>query len=280
MLVCPLDRHLFLGPTVMKLSLEGKIAIVTGGSKGIGRATALALAQEGVDVAICARGIADLEDAAADIRASTGRKVLAVQADMGNPEDIKNLVATTVSELGGVDILINNAVNSIAAPFMELADEDWMNHINVKVMGYVRCSREAIPHMQERGGGRIINIGGMAARSANSLTNSNGVTNSAVSNIAKNLSDQVAANGILVNCIHPGTTRTPRQTMLLERQAKDASITIQEAEQRAVEAIPIGRMVESKDIADLILFLVSDRAGAITGQTIAVEGGAGRGMHY
>ena len=280
MLVCPLDQHLFLGPTVMNLSLEGKIAIVTGGSKGIGRATALALAQEGVDVAICARGIADLEDAAADIRASTGRKVLAVQADMGNPEDIKNLVAITVAELGGVDILINNAVNSIAAPFMELADEDWMNHINVKVMGYVRCSREAIPHMQERGGGRIINIGGMAARSANSLTNSNGVTNSAVSNIAKNLSDQVAANGILVNCIHPGTTRTPRQTMLLERQAKDANITIQEAEQRAVEAIPIGRMVESKDIADLILFLVSDRAGAITGQTIAVEGGAGRGMHY
>ena len=280
MLVCPLDQHLFLGPTVMNLSLEGKIAIVTGGSKGIGRATALALAQEGVDVAICARGMGDLEDAAADIRASTGRKVLAVQADMGNPEDIKNLVATTVSELGGVDILINNAVNSIAAPFMELADEDWMNHINVKVMGYVRCSREAIPHMQERGGGRIINIGGMAARSANSLTNSNGVTNSAVSNIAKNLSDQVAANGILVNCIHPGTTRTPRQAMLLERQAKDANITIQEAEQRAVEAIPIGRMVESKDIADLILFLVSDRAGAITGQTIAVEGGAGRGMHY
>ena len=280
MLVCPLDQHLFLGPTVMNLSLEGKIAIVTGGSKGIGRATALALAQEGVDVAICARGMGDLEDAAADIRASTGRKVLAVQADMGNPEDIKNLVATTVAELGGVDILINNAVNSIAAPFMELADEDWMNHINVKVMGYVRCSREAIPHMQERGGGRIINIGGMAARSANSLTNSNGVTNSAVSNIAKNLSDQVAANGILVNCIHPGTTRTPRQTMLLERQAKDANITIQEAEQRAVEAIPIGRMVESKDIADLILFLVSDRAGAITGQTIAVEGGAGRGMHY
>ena len=264
----------------MNLSLEGKIAIVTGGSKGIGRATALALAQEGVDVAICARGMGDLEDAAADIRASTGRKVLAVQADMGNPEDIKNLVATTVSELGGVDILINNAVNSIAAPFMELADDDWMNHINVKVMGYVRCSREAIPHMRERGGGRIINIGGMAARSANSLTNSNGVTNSAVSNIAKNLSDQVATNGILVNCIHPGTTRTPRQAMLLERQAKDANITIQEAEQRAVEAIPIGRMVESKDIADLILFLVSDRAGAITGQTIAVEGGAGRGMHY
>ena len=264
----------------MELSLEGKIAIVTGGSKGIGRTTALALAQEGVDVAICARGMEDLEDAAAEIRAKTGRKALAVQADMGDPEDIKKFVSATVAELGGVDILINNAVNSTAAPFMELTDEDWMNHINVEVMGYVRCSREVIPHMQQRGGGRIINIGGMAARSANTLTNSNGVTNSAVSNIAKNLSDQVAPDGILVNCIHPGTTRTPRQTMILERQARDANITLEEAERRAVSLIPIGRMVESRDIADLVLFLVSDRATAITGQTIAVEGGAGRGMHY
>ncbi len=151
----------------MDLSLEGKIAIVTGGSKGIGRAAALALAQEGADVAICARGMEDLEDAAAEIRSKTGRKALAVQADMSSPGDIKNLVATTVAELGGVDILINNAVNSKAAPFLELADEDWLNHINVKIMGYVRCSREVIPHMQARGGGRIINIGGMAARQAN-----------------------------------------------------------------------------------------------------------------
>lgn len=264
----------------MELGLVGKVAIVTGGSKGIGRATALALAQEGSDVAICARGIEDLEDAAAEIRAKTGRKVLAVRADMSELEDIQNLVATTVAELGGVDILVNNAVNSVAAPFMELADEDWLNHINVKVMGYVRCSREAIPHMIRRGGGRIINIGGMAARSAGPLTNSNGVTNSAVSNIAKNLSDQVAKDGILVNCIHPGTTRTPRQTGMLERQARDAKISIEEAERRAVANIPIGRMVEPEDIADLVLFLVSNRAGAITGQTIAVEGGAGRGIHY
>lgn len=264
----------------MNLSLEGKIAIVTGGSKGIGRAAAFALAQEGVDVTICARGMEDLEDAAAEIRTATGRKVLAVQADMGNPDDIKNLIATTVTELGGIDILINNAVNSKAAPFMDLADEDWLNHINVKVMGYVRCSREVIPHMQARGGGRIIHIGGMAARQANTLANSNGVTNSSVSNMAKNLSDAFASDGILVNCIHPGTTRTERQTRSLIARADHASISVDEAERRAVADIPIGRMVESKDIADLILFLVSDRAGAITGQTIAVEGGAGRGMNF
>ena len=264
----------------MELGLSGKISIVTGGSKGIGRTTAMALAREGSDVAICARGMDDLEDAATEIRAQTGRKVLAIRADMSQLDDIKNLVSSTVAELGGVDILINNAVNSVAAPFMELTDEDWLNHINVKVMGYIRCSREAIPHMISRGGGRIINIGGMAARSANSLTNSNGVTNSAVSNIAKNLSDQVAKDGILVNCIHPGTTRTPRQDMVLRRQAQDAGVSVEEAERRAVAGIPIGRMVEPEDIADLVLFLVSDRASAITGQTIAVEGGAGRGIHY
>ena len=264
----------------MELGLTGKISIVTGGSKGIGRTTALALAQEGSDVAICARGVEELEAAAAEIRDQTGRKVLAIRADMRNLDDIKKMVSTTVAELGGVDILINNAVNSVAAPFMELKDEDWLNHINVKVMGYVRCSRETIPHMIKRGGGRIINIGGMAARSANILTNSNGATNSAVSNIAKNLSDQVAKDGILVNCIHPGTTRTPRQDMMLERQAMQGDFSIEEAERRAVAGIPIGRMVEPEDISDLVLFLVSDRASAITGQTIAVEGGAGRGIHY
>jgi len=209
----------------MNLSLEGKIAIVTGGSKGIGRAAALALAQEGVDVTICARGMEDLEDAAAEIRTATGRKVLA---------------ATTVTELGGVDILINNAVNSKAAPFMDLADEDWLNHINVKVMGYVRCSREVIPHMQARGGGRIIHIGGMAARQANTLANSNGVTNSSVSNMAKNLSDAFASDGILVNCIHPGTTRTERQTRSLIARADHASISVDEAERRSDLILGLG----------------------------------------
>ena len=264
----------------MDLGLNGKIAIVTGGSKGIGRATALALAQEGAAVSICARGVEDLEDAATEIRSKTGQTVLPVRADMSNLGDIQNMVSTTVAELGGVDILVNNAVNSVAAPFMELADEDWLNHINVKVMGYVRCAREVIPHMVRRGGGRIINIGGMAARSAHSLTNSNGVTNSAVSNVAKNLGDQVAKDGIMVNCIHPGTTRTPRLVGLFERQASDGNISVDEAERRAAQDTPIGRLIEPEEVADLVLFLVSDRAGAITGQTIGIEGGAGRGIHY
>jgi 3-oxoacyl-[acyl-carrier protein] reductase len=264
----------------MELGLAGKVAIVTGGSKGIGKTTAFALAREGVHVAICARGRDALQQTAGEIRQATDRKVLPVQADMTNQDDIKRLVATTVQELGAVDILVNNAVNSVPGTFLELPDEAWVNHITVKVLGYVRCAREAIPHMICRGGGRIMNIGGMAARQVGHLTNSNGVTNASVANITKNLADQMAQHQILVNCIHPGTTRTPRQDMILERRARDQGISVAAAEREAVQNIPIGRMVEAEDIANLIVFLVSTQASAITGQVIAVDGGAGRGIFY
>lgn len=264
----------------MELGLTGKVALVTGGSVGIGKATALVLAQEGARVAICARGREQLEQTAKEIETATGHAVLAVVADMAQLGDIQRLVATTADALGGIDILVNNAVNSVPGRFMELPDEAWINHITVKILGYVRCAREAIPHMQRRGGGRIINIGGMAARQVGHLTNTNGVTNASVANITKNLADQVAADHILVNCIHPGATRTPRQTRILERRAQDMGSSVEAAEQATVSSIPIGRMIEPEDIAGLVLFLVSAQASAITGQVIAVDGGAGRGMVY
>jgi NAD(P)-dependent dehydrogenase (short-subunit alcohol dehydrogenase family) len=264
----------------MELGLKGKVALVTGGSVGIGKATALALSQEGAQVAICARGREQLEQTANEIEAATGNTVLAVAADMTQPTDIQRLVATTVEALGGIDILVNNAVNSIPGRFMELPDEAWVNQITVKVLGYVRCAREVIPHMQLRGGGRIVNIGGMAARQVGHLTNTNGVTNASAANITKNLADQVAADHILVNCIHPGATRTPRQTSILQRRAQEMGASVEAAEQATVSSIPIGRMIESEDIAALILFLVSAQASAITGQVIAVDGGAGRGITY
>ena len=264
----------------MDLGLEGKIAMVTGGSMGIGKAIALALCGEGVDVAICARGVEALEDAAAEIRAATGRRVVPVRADTTSLEDIKGFIASTVAELGGVDILVNNAVNSVAAPFMDLPDEAWRNHIDVKVMGYVRCAREVVPHMCNRGGGRIVSIGGVAARTVGALAMSNGVTNAAVSNFTKNLSDTVARDGILVNCIHPGAVRTSRMAQVMEARAQAASVTLEEEERSTVANTPIGRLIEPEEIASLVLFLVSNKAGAITGETIGVDGGAVRGIYY
>jgi NAD(P)-dependent dehydrogenase (short-subunit alcohol dehydrogenase family) len=155
-----------------------------------------------------------------------------------------------------------------------------MNHINVKIMGYVRCVREVITRMIRRGGGRIINIEGMTACQVGHLTTSNGVTNASIANITENLSDQVAQHNILVHCIYLGTMRTPRQAMLLERRARDLGVSMEEAEHEAVQHIPIGRMMTPEDVADLILLLMSERASAITGQVIAVEGGSGRGLVY
>ena len=264
----------------MDLGLTDRVAIVTGGSKGIGRYTALSLAQEGVDVTICSRGVEALEETAQEIRFKTGRRVLAIKADMGKPDDIKSMVDSTVSELGGVNILINNAVTSMQARFMDLTDEDWKTHIDLKIMGYVRCSREVIPHMQRRGGGRIINIGGIAARRVYERLFTNGVTNSAVANLAKNLSDQFAADNILVNCIHPGSTFTPRLEEGVARYARNADISYDEAIRRAVAEIPIGRLVRPEEVADLAVYLVSNRAGAIAGQSIAVDGNEPRGIYY
>jgi NAD(P)-dependent dehydrogenase (short-subunit alcohol dehydrogenase family) len=264
----------------MDMGLQNKVAIVTGGSLGIGRATAMVLAEEGVDMAICARGMEALEEAASDIRSKTGRKVVPIRADMTVPEDIKSMVATAVAEFGGVDILVNNAVNSRAALFMELEDADWMNHITTKVMGYIRCAREIIPHMQRRGGGRIINIGGSAARGVSDRAMSNGITNSGVSNLAKNLSDQFAKDGILVNCIHPGATRTPRLVGNWESLQRDTGVPVEQTERNTAANIPIGRLIGPEEIAYMILFLCSNKADAITGQTIAIDGGAARGIFY
>ena len=264
----------------MELGLRGKVAIVTGGSMGIGKATAMALASEGVDVAICARGVEHLEAAAAEIRAATGVRVQAVRADMTVLQDIEALVASTVLHLGGVDILVNSAVNAVAGSPTELPDEAWLNHINVKLMGYIRCAREVAPHMKARGWGRIINIGGMAAREGGALHASSGITNCGVANLAKNLCDELSRYGILANAIHPGATRTQRLQRIREDQAQRMNTSVEELERQTISRMPIGRMIAPEDIANLVLFLVSDKASAITGQSIGVDGGSGSGVTY
>ncbi len=260
--------------------LEGKAALVTGGSKGIGKAIAYSLARDGCAVAICARGAADLNAAAAEIADATGSRVIPVRADMTVPEDIVNLVSESVSGLGRLDILVNNAVNSTSDRASTIPDEVILNHITTKVMGYIRCARECVPHMVAAGGGRIINIGGMAARNSSPTNPGSGVTNSAMSNYSKALSDDVAADGILVNCIHPGSTRTERYMGLVEERAARNNKTAELELAESVADIPIGRMIEPDDIANLAAFLCSDLASAITGQTIAVDGGGGREVHF
>lgn len=239
---------------------------MTGGSKGLGKAIARALAEEGVHVAICARGSDELNTAAQEIERQTGAKILPVPADMKNADDIERLVAAAVREFGGLDILVNNAASTIRGSVLELTDEAWYNRFDGKVMGYIRCAREAVPHMIQRGGGRIVNVSGNAARSAtNSGAAANGVANAAVANLTKFLADDVAKHGILVNCVHPGGIPTTPKAQ--------ASATAQRLP-------PIGRLVRPDELANLVVFLCSGLASAVTGQAICVDGGAGRGVSY
>ena len=263
----------------MELGVRGRVALVTGGSKGIGRAIAEALAREGVSVAICARDAGALESAAAELR-KFGVDALAVPADVTRAEDIARFVTTVVQYFKRIDILVNNAVSSTQNTFDALSDAEFRHHIDVKLMGYLRCAREVLPHLRKNKWGRIINIAGMTARIVSEFRMTNGVVNSAVTNFTKHLSEQIGKDGITINAIHPGYTWTPRLQSMLERLVELEKAPLEEIRQRRIREIPIGRFIQPADIANLVVFLCSEAAGAITGQAIAVDGGSGRSINY
>lgn len=263
----------------MDIRLSDRVAIVTGGSKGIGRAVAFALARAGASVAICARGRGALDETAAALGAAGAAPLLAVQADVTNAEDIRRFVAETAAHFGRIDILVNNAVTSAQNTFESLSEEDWRYHIDVKLLGYVRFCREVLPHLQSRGG-RIVNVAGMSARIVTDFRMTNGAVNSAVTNFSKHLAEQVGKHGVTVNAVHPGYTWTPRLEAGLKRWAELEGRPLAEQTAKRIAEIPIGRFVQPEDLANLITFLCSDLAGAITGQAIAVDGGSGRAISY
>src|SRR5918911_388507 len=194
----------------MDLELAGKTAIVTGGSRGIGKAVARELAGEGVDVAVVARSADALRASAAELAEATGRRIVPIVADTGSDESVKAMVEQAASALGHLDILVNCAAQpggqSTPPKLAEITDGAFYSDVNVKVMGYLRCAREVAPHMVRQGWGRIINISGLAARQTGSSIGS--MRNVAVVALAKNLADELGPRGVNVNCVHPGTTRT------------------------------------------------------------------------
>lgn len=263
----------------MTRELDGKVALVTGGSRGIGRAVALALARRGAHVAICGRTAASLEEATAAIRAERV-DAWGFQTDVSRNEDIEALVAQVHEAAGGIDILINNAVTSTSAPFDELTDELFRYHIDVKLMAYIRMARLALPSMRVRGGGRIVNIGGMTARIVAPLRMTNGVVNAGVANFTKQFAHYAASDRVTVNCVHPGYTATERVLQIFEREAKEADTDVEAIIARRTADIPLGRLVQPEDLAAAVLFFVSPAAGMITGQCIAVDGGSGQAVAY
>jgi NAD(P)-dependent dehydrogenase (short-subunit alcohol dehydrogenase family) len=266
----------------MDLELAGKTAIVTGGSRGIGRAIARELAREGVRVAIVARDAAALEAAAAEIAAETASGVIPITADTGSDKTVNAMVSRAVEALGRIDILVNAAAEpggqKPPPKLAEIDDEVAWPDLNVKVMGYLRCIREVAPHMAANGGGRIVNISGLAARSTGSTVGS--MRNVAVAALTKNVADELAADHITAVVVHPATTRTERTPAVIDAVAKRRGVTAQEVEAQMNSANLLGRLVDAREVAWIVAFLCSPKAVAINGDAVAVGGGMRGAIHY
>jgi len=264
------------------LELRGKTAIVTGGSRGIGKAIARELALEGVDVAIIARNMERLEDTARELAEETGRKFLAISGDTGVDGSVKEMVKQVAETFGHIDILINSAAQPgsayPASGIADITDDHFWADMNIKVMGYLRCAREVAPFMKEGKWGRIISISGLAARNSGTIMGS--MRNVSVVALTKNLADELGPYGINVTVVHPGGVRTERTPRMLEDQASRAGVSIEEAEQRMAEGNSIRRIIDAREIAYIVTFLASPKSVAINGDVIAAGGGAGRAIYY
>lgn len=262
--------------------MAGKTAIVTGGSRGLGKAIALELAREGVRVALVAREPTALQAAAAEIGAETASQVVAIAADTGSDDSVRAMVARALELLGGIDILVNAAAQPGGqAPPPKLAEIDdavaWPD-LNVKVLGYLRCIREVAPHMAARGGGRIVNISGLAARSTGSTIGS--MRNVAVAALTKNVADELAHQHIAAVVVHPATTRTERTPAVIAAVAKRRQLTELEVETQMSSASLLGRLVDAQEVAWVVAFLCSPKAVAINGDAIVVGGGIRGSIYY
>ena len=258
----------------MDLGLEGKVALVTGGSEGIGKAAASRLAAEGASVVICARRPDVLEKAAVDIRNATGGEVKAVPADVSVPEQLEALFQTVIDTYGRLDILVNNAGTSAGGYFGEVTDEAWQADLELKLYGAIRCSRLAIPHMRAQGGGRIINVTSLGGKAPGPRSVPTSVSRAAGIALTKALSKDYAADNILVNTVCIGLIKSGQHEHCWERQrGQNPDSTLDDWYTERGEGMPLGRVGESEEAGDVIAFLASERASYITGVAINIDGG-------
>ena len=243
----------------MDLGLTGRVAIVTGGSRGIGKAVAGELAREGADVAVCGRTRETIGEAAEALAKDTGRRIIPVVADTTKWDSVTRLVETVVNQLGRVDVLVNNAATPgglVSGPLADADEAALLEDINTKVLGYLRCAKAVAPHMQQRGWGRIVNIGGLSGRRSGNIS---GLRNAAIVHLTKTLADQLGQHGITVNLVHPGATRTERTDAATEKRAAGNAIR---------------RIVDASEIAQVVTFLASTKAANVTGIAIDASGGS------
>ena len=258
----------------MDLGLKGKVALITGGSEGIGRAGANGMVSEGAKVVICARRADVLEQAADDIRKATGGEIMAVQADVSQPDQISILFDKTLEAYGRLDILVNNAGTSAAGFFSDVTDEVWRTDLDVKLFGAIRCSRTAIPHMRANGGGRIINVTNLGGKAPGPRSVPTSVSRAAGIALTKAMSKDFAADNILVNTVCIGLIKSGQHERRWEQaNTENPDLTLDDWYENIGKSTPLGRVGESEEAGDIITFLASERASYITGVAINIDGG-------
>lgn len=262
----------------MDLELKDKVAVIGGASKGLGRACAEVLAEEGAKITICSRTRDDLEQAAVEIRDTTGAEVLAFAGDLEKYDVIQDLIATAVDRFGRLDIMVNNSGGPPLARSYNATEEQWETAVQRSLFFFARMSREAVPHLKQQGGGRIINI--LASTVYQPIPNLalSGATRMGVVAFSKSLADELGREGILVNNICPGSILTERMLSNVTARARELGISVEEGlAQRAAETA-VGRIGEPRELANLVAFLASGKASYITGTTILVDGGLVRSV--
>lgn len=267
----------------MDLQLTGKRALVTGGSRGIGKAVARALLAEGVDVALLARDPERLAVSVAELSLASTRRVVGVSADTGDDGAVKKAVIEAEAALGGgIDILVNAAAEPagyVSPPLLaEITGEYFHQQMDIKVLGYLRAAQAIAPGLKDRGWGRIINISGLAARSTGNAVGS--IRNVGVAALTKNLADELGPYGINVTVVHPGVTVTERTAALVAHHAQRRGVDESVVRADFDSGNSTGRVVTAEEVADVVVFLASPRSRAINGDAIPVGGGAPRVIHY
>lgn len=257
----------------MDMQLAGKVALVTGASKGIGRKSAEQLAADGCDVVVVARTEADILRAAKEIEAESGRDVLGLAGDMTDSADVERCVNAAIERFGRIDVLVTCAGSSPGGLLEELTEEQWLGSMQLKFLGYVRTVRAVVGHMAERGEGSIVLVVGNDGLKPSYWEMTAGAANAADINFASSVAEQYGPRGVRCNTVNPGPVNTDRWAGLEAAFARDKKVSAQQAHELAVRSLPLGRICEPDEVASVVTFVASPRASYLNGAHIPVDGG-------